>query len=473
MKNIWQAIAATFSDRIYIVLAVSFAANMAALDYILLSQSTTFRIMSLQNTALFNGAALGMSVLIAILFGISAAMLIYVFRQRHNNAVESAPSTFLGTAFAAVASGCPVCGVWLLPLLGIAGSLAVFPFQGLEIKALAILLLLFSISRSANVVLGICTRENRKKRWMVNFTVVAVSIAALFLLPFIPPQYKVKFQLNGVSAPTLEQIAFEKNMEGLAEQVNPQAGFVLNANYGNMGYKLVENGVIDFELFSEIYRRSGQPLSEDQLKVFSKEGLNEPIVINAENAYFLLNLFWAFGLANENPILTEGQITQYGAGRIGDFASTGGWTIAAKPLEEIYAKLSLAPLNEAQQARLQKVAENTYRPCCGNSTAFPDCNHGMALLGVLALLAASDASEDELFEAAKYFSAYWFPSQAYDVATFFMATEGTEFADIDPALFVSEQLFSGRGWSQVRGWLDQNLGDAGQNGGQGGGGCGV
>ena len=83
-----------------------------------------------------------------------------------------------------------------------------------------------------------------------------------------------------------------------------------------------------------------------------------------------------------------------GPTRSAHYASTGGWTLAAKPIMEVFASLPLIKLTAEQQERLQKVAEATYRPCCGNSTAFPDCNHGMAMLGMLELMAANDASEE-------------------------------------------------------------------------------
>ena len=35
---------------------------------------------------------------------------------------------------------------------------------------------------------------------------------------------------------------------------------------------------------------------------------------------------------------------------------------------------------------VEEIAGNIYRPCCGNSTAFPDCNHGMAMLGLIELM---------------------------------------------------------------------------------------
>ena len=473
MHNFRSAIAATFRDRLQIVVAVSLAVNFLAFDYILLTQSTTPRIMADQNTALFNGAVIGLSLTTAVLFGLSVAMMLHIFRTLGKSGAEAAPGTLFGTLTAAVASGCPVCGAWLLPLLGIAGSLAVFPLQGLEIRLLAIALLAFSISRSAGIIDGTCVPRTAWRRYGTGFAVVAGAVAILFALPYLPDQYKLKFQQAGVSAPTVEQLALERKLELLPEQVLPRDGYTIDARYGNIGYQLVQAGVINFEKFTTLYDNAGSPLTADQLRIFQPQGLDAPITIDRDNAYFLLNLFWAVGLATENPILTDGQIRSYGNGRIGDFASTGGWTIATKPLEEIYAASQLAPLSDEQQALLQRVAENTYRPCCGNSTAFPDCNHGMALLGVLELLAARGASEDELYEAAKNFSAYWFPAQAFDLAAFFLVTADQSFADIDARDFVSERFFSGSGWSRVKGWLDANLGVTPQGGNGGGSGCGV
>jgi hypothetical protein len=49
-----------------------------------------------------------------------------------------------GVLAGAFASGCPVCGSLLLPLIGISGGLAAFPFRGLELKALAVSLMILS-----------------------------------------------------------------------------------------------------------------------------------------------------------------------------------------------------------------------------------------------------------------------------------------------------------------------------------------
>ena len=43
-----------------------------------------------------------------------------------------------------------------------------------------------------------------------------------------------------------------------------------------------------------------------------------------------------------------------------------------------YNKYEIIKLTPEQQETCT-VADGSYRPCCGNSTSFPDCNHGAAL----------------------------------------------------------------------------------------------
>ncbi len=477
IHNVKKAYKKVFQDCIYKALAISFWINFLALDYIILSQSTTFRVMVNQNTAFYNWTSITLSFITAILFAFSLTMILYAYKKKKRWINSSTAGSLFWSIFSAVASGCPVCGAYLLPLLGIAGSLAIFPFQWLEIRILAILLLIFSIIQSSRSILGLCKKKNIKKELWITILIVFTATLILFTLPNIPNTLKFKFQLTGTpiinTEKTSQNISNTQSIENIYNQVNPKKGFNLNIKYGNIGYTLVQDWVIDFDKFKDIYARSGNPLTKEQLKIFTQEGLNKNITINRENSYFLLNLFWAFGLANENPILTEGEISKYGKGKVGRFASTGGWTIATKTLEDFMAKSKLAPLTAEQQKLLQKVAENVYRPCCWNSTAFPDCNHGMALLGVLELMASNWASENEMYEAAKYFSAFWFPNQMIDVATYFQITENKDFKDIDAKITVSKRFFSWRGWSGLKGWLQKNSNTGQQQAPQSGGGCGV
>jgi len=127
----------------------------------------------------------------------------------------------------------------------------------------------------------------------------------------------------------------------------------------------------------------------------------------------------------------------------------------------------LIPLTPEQQARVAEVAAAVYRPCCNNPTLFPDCNHGMAMLGLLELMAAQGASTDEMFMAAKYVNAYWFPQQTLETAVYLKSNQDMDFADADARLVVSKELSSASGASMVHASL-QASGLLKQTPGQGG-----
>lgn len=258
--------------------------------------------------------------------------------------------------------------------------------------------------------------------------------------------------------PTPEERAAHEQETSMAEivaQVNPASGYTVPAHYGDMGPKMAAAGVFDVTEFEQIYQQANQPLNSKQLAVL-KEGSDEPIVFNSHNAYFLLNYFWAVGLSNKNPILDSGPIQQYSQGKVESFASTGGWTLAKKPLSEIYSKLPLVTLTAEQQMNLEEAAEAVYRPCCDNPTHFPDCNHGMAMLGLMELMASQNATVPQMLEAAKYANAYWYPAQTVEQAIFFKNTTGEQYQDVDAKLLLGPQYSSGSGFQAVHQYLSQN-----------------
>ncbi|MBI3026990.1 hypothetical protein HYY70_02660 [Candidatus Woesearchaeota archaeon] len=83
------------------------------------------------------------NIIITILFGLNVSILVHRLRMKTKIAKESSLSGS-GVLAGAFASGCPVCGSLLLPLIGISGGLAAFPFRGLELKALAMSLMILS-----------------------------------------------------------------------------------------------------------------------------------------------------------------------------------------------------------------------------------------------------------------------------------------------------------------------------------------
>ncbi|TET97877.1 MAG: hypothetical protein E3J29_04095 [Dehalococcoidia bacterium] len=254
--------------------------------------------------------------------------------------------------------------------------------------------------------------------------------------------------------------------DALAAALFPEGGVTLDARWGDVPRRLVEEGVIDLEKFKAAAQRAGSPLTPDQLELLS-EGSDEPVTFDADNAYFVLDVLWALGLANKTTLLTEGPIAQQGWDQAGHYASTGGWTIGVEPGPEYIAALDLIRLTPEQQAVVDDVAYNSYRPCCGNMTAFPDCNHGMAALGLAELMASQGASADEIFQALKEVSPFWFPNQYHQLALFFQGQD-QEWEDVDARVVMGRDYSSAGGFKQVSAWLEQQgaLGAGGPAGGK-------
>lgn len=280
------------------------------------------------------------------------------------------------------------------------------------------------------------------------------------------------FVLGQSSLTKISSFITEKNQkaerDSIFESVNPSAGYQLNFTYGDLGPKLVSSGVIDLNKFTALYKDRGG-LNQEQSDILTKSS-NQKIKFTRENSNFLLNFFWAVGLVNNSKILTDGQMQTYG-GNPGNFASTGGWTLSTEASMNYYAKDNLFNLTSEQDALVQKVASGIYRPCCDNSTAFPDCNHGMALLGVLEMMASKGANENQMFEAAKYINAYWFSTNYYDLARYFKDKEGKNFNQIDAKIILGKDYSSASGYGAIKKWLDAKNGTQ-QNNSQGSS-CGV
>jgi len=177
-----------------------------------------------------------------------------------------------------------------------------------------------------------------------------------------------------------------------------------------------------------------------------------------ENAGTILNLLWAFGLGNKNEILEKGPMVNYDGreagspaealAKAGNFASTGGWTLAKGNAMDHYSKHSFVTLTPDQQAMVERVAKNIYRPCCGNSTYFPDCNHGMAMLGLLELLASNGVSERDMYKIALQVNSYWFPDTYLTIAKY-MELKGVPWNKVDPKEMLGADYSSGSGYRKI------------------------
>ncbi|MBI2004915.1 hypothetical protein HYS79_02000 [Patescibacteria group bacterium] len=179
-----------------------------------------------------------------------------------------------------------------------------------------------------------------------------------------------------------------------------------------------------------------------------------------------LNLLWAYGLANKNQVLLSGPIMDSRYGGPTNMASVGGWTVTAGPVMDHYNKHTLATLTSGQQALVEKIAKGTYRPCCNNSTYFPDCNHGMAMLGLLEYLASQGATEVEMWNAAIIANMTWFPDQ-YETIAQYLKIKGIDSKTVTPQMLLGAEYSSGSGFAKIAAQVPQS----GQQ--KGGSGCGV
>lgn len=162
----------------------------------------------------------------------------------------------------------------------------------------------------------------------------------------------------------------------------------------------------------------------------------------------LFFLFWALGLANKNPILENGPMMDKQYGGAGNFASTGGWTLAKGNTMDHYSQHALITLTSEQQALVEKISKGVYRPCCGNSTYFPDCNHGMAMLALLELMASQNVSEQDMWKTALIVNSYWFPDTYLTIAIY-MKEKGVDWKDVSPQEMLGADYSSAQGFRNI------------------------
>lgn len=254
---------------------------------------------------------------------------------------------------------------------------------------------------------------------------------------------------NGENRVALKNDQIEKTAKQVSiseELVIPEAGIVLLVIWGDLGAKLISVGVIDDNKFKAIY---------DQREVFTDEyknllfGQNDgKLKITKKNANYLLNLFWALGFANNNPILDSGEMMDPRYGGVKNFASTGGWVMAQGNQMDHYSGHKFFNLTEEQQILVDKVSKGIYRPCCDNSTHFPDCNHGMAMLGLLELMASQGVSEQDMYKTALTVNSYWFPDTYVTIATY-MKNKGVEWKDVNPQEILGKDYSSTQGYARI------------------------
>ena len=238
----------------------------------------------------------------------------------------------------------------------------------------------------------------------------------------------------------------EELVQILKQEVLAEKGYTLGVVWSDIGKKLLESGAIDQKKYEDLF--SSEPQAKDYMK-YLKNSSKDHMVINEKNSRFMVNTLWALGLVNKSPILSEGEMKTYGNKDPMNYASTGGWSLGSKPTSELYSSQEIVKLTLKQQEIVKKIAQNIYRPCCGNPTSFPDCNHGMAALGYIELAVKQGLSEKQIYKDVLALNSFWFPQQYVELAVYF-DKQGAKWETIDAKKILAADYSSAQGMQKVR-----------------------
>jgi len=278
------------------------------------------------------------------------------------------------------------------------------------------------------------------KKYLLKSTLLCLVVISSFLFGVLAD----KILILRSEATTLS--AVEENNKELASVQNKviKKNYVFKIKWGDLGKRMVEDGVIDKAKLAQAVVGADK-LPKDLDKYF-EDGQNK-IEVNQQNAQFWVDVLWGLGLANKNKILETGAMMQ--DGDASNFASTGGWTLGVDEPMSYYSNYNYITLSDKQQETVEEIAGNIYRPCCGNSTAFPDCNHGMAMLGLIELMVSQGKSPDEIYKTALAFNTYWFPDTYLDIA-YYLAQNDRDYEKTSPKEILSKTFSSAMGAEAIR-----------------------
>ena len=273
----------------------------------------------------------------------------------------------------------------------------------------------------------------------------------------------------GLATPRLVSFVREAPFRRAAEAVAPSKPILTSLDIGGPVAKLVESGVIDVEKFTKAHKRYG-PIPEWVSRAL--EGKQQELTFSAQTATYNLNLLWPLGLATKATFNDDSPIK---GDDLPNYASTGGWFLGRENNGAAYFNaVDTLPLTPEQSKRVHRLAEGVFRPCCGNSSFFQDCNHGSAMLGLLELTAANGWSEAEMLDLAKAANGFWYPQEYAELALYFDVIEGLSWSEVPAKRVLSTEFSSVQGWQEnvyaalvKRGTLVKDLPSGG------GGGCAV
>lgn len=314
-------------------------------------------------------------------------------------------------------------------------------------------------------------KEPEKSLYQDKYLIpISIFVSGLLIAGsiFLKPGTDAATGKKGTDAGGSALSAESADVHGSTKTRGSGESFILPIKWGDLGARMVSTGIIDYDKFKQLYESRGGFTKEE--KKFLESSFDGDIVITEDNNGFFLNVLWALGLGNKNTILENGPMSSKQYESPGIFASVGGWTLARGSATEHFSRHPLIPLTPDQQLLVERVSKNIYRPCCNNSTYFPDCNHGMAMLGLLELMASQGVSEEDMYKVALRMNRLWFPD-TYDIISQYLAEKKSSLLAADPKEILGASYSSAGGYRKILEKFTPKEQDSG--GGGGGGGCGV
>ncbi len=281
--------------------------------------------------------------------------------------------------------------------------------------------------------------SNKHKYILAVLTIVTV---ALFVIQLVPIPGLSGF-VSASSHSGSSSMSGGLDIGKITNNVVPENGFKISAKWGDVVKKMVDTGALDpVKLENILTKRYGQEMDPEWKAILSGKDAN--LEINAKNSVFMMYALWALAKHNDNKILHDSP-----------FADSFGTDYDIGVGKQGYGDTKLLSLTPEQQTLATKVAENAYRPCCGQSTARPDCSHGYSALGLIQLMASQGFSEKEIFDAFIKFNSFWFPANYIQTAIYFKLNEKQDWEQVDKQLVAGEQFSSVRGAQQVKAALQK------------------
>jgi len=399
----------------------------------------------------------------AVVSALIATITIYSTRSKLSTGKNGTVTSAFGVATSIFGVVCPAClGVNFLAFGNVftaqVPSLVPYIFW-VQVSGIILLSIgLYLVAKNAYEKKCIMCAENgesiiNQKASKVNRELDAKFIILAFFVTMLLI-YQVTTIFGGNSVKEGEKIkegtiTTEKGEEivisDFIEVVTPKAGFTTNVQWGDIVTKMVKEGVLDPQKLEGILTKNySQEMKPEWKAVLAGEDTN--LTINNDNAVFMMYVLWTFAKHSNNEILTNSPIASYfenydiGVGRAG------------------YGDTTLLTLTPDQQKIAKKVSENAYRPCCGNSTAAPDCSHGFSALGLIQLMASQGFSEKEIFDTFIQFNSFWFPETYIKNALYFKATEGLDWKDVSKELVAGEKYSTVQGSYTAKNYLKEKFG---------------